>query len=66
MIGKKKVIDFPVPSRDVNNQTLPGREKFNNYLFSASESLVIDIPAGDGKIEILFFQCISLYVEEAT
>ncbi len=23
---KKKVGDFPVPSRDVTNQTLPGRE----------------------------------------
>jgi hypothetical protein len=25
----KKVIVFPVPRRDVTNQTLPGREKFN-------------------------------------
>ncbi len=25
----KKVIVFPVPSRDVTNQTLPGGEKFN-------------------------------------
>ena len=25
----KKVIDFPVPSREVTNQTLPGRELFN-------------------------------------
>ncbi len=25
---KKKVSDFPVPSRDVTNQTLPGRESF--------------------------------------
>jgi hypothetical protein len=25
----KKVIDFPVPGRDVTYQTLPGREKFN-------------------------------------
>ncbi len=25
----KKVIDFPVPSLDVTNQTLPGREKFH-------------------------------------
>ncbi len=22
----KKVIEFPLPSRDVNNQTIPGRE----------------------------------------
>jgi hypothetical protein len=26
---KKKVRDFPVPSRDVTNQTLSGREKLN-------------------------------------
>ena len=25
----KKFIDFPVSSRDVTDQTLPGREKFN-------------------------------------
>ncbi len=25
----RKLIDFPVPSRDVTDQTLPGREKFN-------------------------------------
>jgi hypothetical protein len=40
----KKFIVFPVPSRDVTNQTLRGRE-----LFPARESLVSDIPAGDGK-----------------
>jgi hypothetical protein len=27
----KKVIDFPVPNRDVTNQTLPGLELFNCY-----------------------------------
>jgi hypothetical protein len=26
---KKKVIHFPVPSRDVTDQTLPDREKLN-------------------------------------
>jgi hypothetical protein len=35
----KKFSYFPVPSRDVTNQ-----------LFPARESLVSDIPAGDGKI----------------
>ncbi len=40
---KKKVSDFSVPSLDVPNQILSGRE-----------SLVSDIPAGDGKIIILF------------
>ncbi len=29
----KKVIEFPVPSRDVINQTLPGREYCNKMLF---------------------------------
>ncbi len=47
MYTVKKVSDFPVPSRDVNNQTLP-------ELFTAGESLVSDIPAGDGKIANLF------------
>jgi hypothetical protein len=37
----KNVNDFPVPNRDV-----PTRE-----------SLVGDIPAGDGKIDNLYFQC---------
>ncbi len=27
---KKRLAVFPVPSRDVTYQTLPGREKFNN------------------------------------
>jgi hypothetical protein len=40
---KKQVIDFPVPSRDVTYQTLT--------------KLVSDIPAGDGKIDNLFLQC---------
>ncbi len=50
----KKVIVFSVPSRDVTNQTLSGW-KFSNY--SPPESLVSDIPAGDGKIDQLFLQC---------
>ncbi len=49
-----KVSDFPVPSQDATDQTLPGREYFN---YSRPESLVGDIPAGDGKIAILFLQC---------
>jgi hypothetical protein len=47
----KKVNDFPVPSRDVTNQTLPGRE-----------SLVSDIPAVGGKIANLFHSV--FYIEE--
>jgi hypothetical protein len=51
----KKDGDFPVPSQDVTNQTKPGRAIIN--LFPARESLVGDIPAGDGKIANLFLQC---------
>ncbi len=47
----KKLNDFPVPSRDVTNQT--GIIK----LFPPRESLVSDIPAGDGKMANLFSQC---------
>ncbi len=42
----KKIIVFPVPSQDVTNQTLLARE-----------TLVSDIPAGDGKNDNLFVQC---------
>jgi hypothetical protein len=41
----KKVCHFPVPSRDVTILSLDG----------SRESLVSDIPAGDGKIVNLFF-----------
>jgi hypothetical protein len=51
---EKKVNDFLAPSRNVTNQTLPGREKFN---YSRPGSLVIDIQAGDRKIVKLFLQC---------
>ncbi len=44
----KKVSDFPVPSRDVTNQTLPGRPG-KIVLYPARESLVSDIPAGAGN-----------------
>ncbi len=53
---KKRLSIFPVPSRDVTYQTFPGGEWF--LLFPARESLVSDIPAGDGKIVNLFLQCI--------
>jgi hypothetical protein len=45
---KKKVSDFSVPSRDVTNQTLL-------LLFPARESLVSDIPAGNGNIANFFY-----------
>jgi hypothetical protein len=53
MYTVKKVIVFPVPSRDVNIETLPGRELLNYSL--ARESFVSGIPAGDGKNDNLFF-----------
>ncbi len=48
----KKVSVFPVLSRDVTNQTLPGREKINY-----SRPGRVYIPAGDGEIANLFLQC---------
>jgi hypothetical protein len=47
----KKVIDFPVPSREVTFQSLLSRFK----LFPAWENLVSDITAGDGKKDNLFY-----------
>ncbi len=47
MYTVKKVIVFPVTSRDVTNQTLPSRILLNYS--PARESLISDISAGDGK-----------------
>jgi hypothetical protein len=53
---------FPVHSRDVTNQTLPGRGIIK--LFPARESLVSDIPARNGKTANHFLQCnISLFIQ---
>jgi hypothetical protein len=46
---------FPVPSRDVTDQTLSVREK--TKLFPPMKSLISDIPAGDGKTANPFLQC---------
>ncbi len=43
---RKKKLDITAPSRDVTYQTL---------LFLPRESLVSDIPAGDGNVEKLFY-----------
>ncbi len=51
----KRVSHFPVPSRDVTDQTLSGREK--TKLFPPRKSLISDIPAGDGKTANSFLQC---------
>jgi hypothetical protein len=57
---KKKVREFPVPSRDVTTCTklsLGGNNDVITELFLPSGSLVSDIPAGDGKLVNLFLRC---------
>jgi hypothetical protein len=55
---KKKVLEFPVPSRDVTTKlSLSGNNDVINELFLPRGSLVSDIPAGDGKLVNLFLQC---------
>jgi hypothetical protein len=52
----KKFFDIPVPSQDVTYQTLPGGNNDVIYKsFPPRESLVSDIPAGDGNIKKLFY-----------
>jgi hypothetical protein len=48
---KKKVREFPVPSRDVTTKLSLGRNNdVITELFLSRGSLVSDIPAGDGKL----------------
>jgi hypothetical protein len=57
---KKKVREFPVPSRDVTTKLSLGRGGNNDViteLFLPRGSLVSDIPAGDGKLVNLFLRC---------
>jgi hypothetical protein len=55
---KKKVREFPVPSRDVTTKlSLGGNNDVIIELFLPRGSLVNDIPAGDGKLVILFLRC---------
>ncbi len=49
----KTVSDFPVPSLDVTNQTLPVAE--NNLIIPGREVLFSDIPAWDGKSLTYFY-----------
>ncbi len=49
--SEKKFIVFPVPSRDVTNQTLPGQELLN---YSQPE-FSFDIPAGDWETITFFY-----------
>ncbi len=56
---KKKVREFPVPSRDVTTKlSMGGNNDVITELFLPSGSLVSDIPAGDGKLVNLFLRCI--------
>jgi hypothetical protein len=53
---KKKVREFPVPSRDVTTKlSLGGNNDVITELFLPRGNLVGDIPAGDGKLVNLFF-----------
>jgi hypothetical protein len=55
---KKKVREFPVPSRDVTTKlSLGGNNDVITELFLPRGSLVSDIPAGDGKLMNLFLLC---------
>ncbi len=55
---KKKVREFPVPSRDVTTKlSLGGNNDVITELFLPRGSLVSDIPAGDGKLVDLFLRC---------
>jgi hypothetical protein len=62
---KKKVREFPVPSRDVTTKlSLGGNNDVKTELFLPRGSLVSDIPAGDGKLVNLFLRCMGLNVRE--
>ena len=53
---KKKVREFPVPSRDVTTKlSLSGNNEVITEVFLPRGSLVSDIPAGDGTRVNLFF-----------
>ncbi len=54
---KKGYSDIPVPILLVTYQTLPGQELFK--LFPPRESLVSDIPAGDGNVANFFLWCVA-------
>jgi hypothetical protein len=59
MHRKKKVREFPVPSRDVTTKlSLGGNNDVITELFMPRGSLVSDIPAGDGKLVNLFLRCV--------
>jgi hypothetical protein len=64
---KKKVREFPVPSRDVTTKlSLGGNNDVINELFLPRGCfLVSDIPAGDGKLVNLFYGVDSILCRSA-
>ncbi len=53
------VHEFPVSSRDVTYQIPPGQEYFSyDVIIPAQGEFGSDIPAGDGKLSILFLRCV--------
>ncbi len=50
---KKRLAIFPSPA----GMSLTKLSLAGNKLYPAKESLVSDVPAGDGKIDNLFLQC---------
>jgi hypothetical protein len=55
-LHRKKVREFPVPSRDVTTKlSLGGNNDVITELFLPRGSLVSDIPAGDGKLVHIFY-----------
>ncbi len=58
---KKSFSIFPSPAgMSLTKLSLGGNNLYMTSLFPPRESLVIDIPAGDGNIEKLFLRCIKL------
>ncbi len=58
----KKFIVFPVPSRDVTNQTLSGREKFNNS--RPGRVWLVTSRLGPGKtITFIYSVCLDLWLD---
>jgi hypothetical protein len=59
---KKKVREFPVPSRDVTTRlSLGGNNDVITELFLPRGSLVSEFPAGDGKLVNLFLRCMWVF-----
>jgi hypothetical protein len=60
--SKKKVREFPVPSRDATTKlSMGGNNDVITELFLPRGSLVSDIPAGDGKLVHLFYGVVGIF-----